>query len=300
MNEPRGGLCENPKVPRIQVFPPSLRYIDANDCHLAVWEWPGEGPPLLFAHGTSFHGRCWDQVIARLGGYHCFALDARGHGLSSKPDPPYHWNAFARDLAAIAEQLGIEDGVGIGHSMGGFTSVSAAALRPQTYSALLLLDPTIRRPESYGISPIDASFIRRRKNRFASPDELFANLCGRAPFDRWDPEVLKDYCRYGLLCENGECVLACPPEVEASIYEASREREVDLSSICPTIHQPVTILRAGTQAVRLFSDDPSPTDPELAKRFPNGRDVFLSTHSHFIPMESPDLVAEHIQQILRS
>ena len=38
----------------------------------------------------------------------------------------------------------------------------------------------------------------------------------------------------------------------------------------------------------------SPTAADLATKFPNGRDVLLEGRSHYIPMESPELVVELI------
>jgi len=35
------------------------------------------------------------------------------------------------------------------------------------------------------------------------------------------------------------------------------------------------------------------TAPDLATRFRHGRDIVVQ-HSHFIPMEAPELVAEHV------
>jgi lipase len=280
---------------------PRLIHVAVGDLSFAVWEWPGEDPPLLLAHGTGFHGRCWDQVIRLLPlARRCLAPEARGHGRSSKPSPPYHWPAFARDLASIAEQLQISGAIGIGHSMGGHAVTAVAALRPVTFSKLLLLDPTIRRSEIYGTSPLNAGFIRKRRARWPSPDAMWDNFRGRRPFDRWKPAVLRDYCDYGLLPEGGEYSLACPPEAEASVYECSREVEANLHAAIPSIAQPVTVLRAGATSRPLFSDDPSPspTDPQLADRFPGGRDVLLPELSHYIPMEDPALVAQQICELL--
>jgi lipase len=285
-------------VPPSESRSPQLLHITIEDLSFAVWEWPGENPPLLFAHATGFHGRCWDQVIRQLPHQRrCLAPDARGHGRSSKPSPPYHWPAFALDLVRIAEQLHIADALGIGHSMGGHTVISAAAQRPATFSGLLLLDPTVRRADAYGAPPLDAGFIRKRRVRWASPAAMLDSFRGRPPFDRWQPEVLRDYCDYGLVPQDGEYLLACPPEGEASVYECSREPEANLHSVIPSIAQPVTVLRAGAIGNPLFSGDPSPTDPQLAAQFPRGRDVLLPELSHYIPMEDPDLVAEHIRLI---
>jgi lipase len=284
-------VCENPKVTERS---PELIHIEVDDGKLAVWEWPGPDPAIVFAHGTGFHGRCWDQVIRRLPHRRVLAPDARGHGRSVKPQPPYHWNLFSRDLAAIVSRLGISGAIGVGHSMGGYTITAVAALRPETVSALLLIDPTIREPRLYDAKPFDTSRVRRRRDHWPSPQVMFHSFRGRPLFERWRPEVLKDYCDYGLLPDGSGYRVACPPPIEASIYECSREREAALPTVIPSVACPVIVLRAGASPRGFLFPEPSPTDPALARRFPKGRDTFLPDLSHFIPMEAPELVAEYI------
>ncbi len=278
---------------------PTLRTVQANGLDLAVWEWAGADPALLFAHATGFHGRCWDRIVREFPGRRCLAVDFRGHGRSGKPDPPYHWPPFGRDLAAVVERLNVRDAIGIGHSMGGHSVVAAALQRPETFRALLLVDPTIFRREYYGQPPLDAAFILRRRNTWSSPGEMFERFRSRPPFALWQPEVLRDYCDYGLLASGNEFVLACPPPVEASIYGHSNAPESNLYPGIPSITQPVVVMRAGivlTSAI--FDPRASPTAPGLAARFPRGRDVLLKERNHFIPMEVPEIVVDEIRSLL--
>jgi hypothetical protein len=48
----------------------------------------------------------------------------------------------------------------------------------------------------------------------------------------------------------------------------------------------------------VFDLNASPTAPDLAARFPNGRDLLLESHNHYIPMEVPELVVEWIGRSL--
>src|SRR5438105_1955073 len=105
---------------------PALQMVRVNGLELAVWEWPGRDPALVFAHATGFHGRCWDQIARQFPEHRRVAVDFRGHGRSSKPEPPYLWPEIAGDLAAILDQRNIRAGIGIGHSMGGHSVVAAA------------------------------------------------------------------------------------------------------------------------------------------------------------------------------
>ncbi len=262
---------ENAEVER----KPELKTIRSEDQELAVWEWAGEDPVILFAHATGFHGRCWDRIIAEFPGRHCLAVDSRGHGRSSKPEPPCHWRPFGRDLAAVGEHWKIHGAIGVGHSMGGHITTQVAALRPETYRALLLVDPTIFPMEYYGTPPPDAHFTMRRRNSWASPDEMFERFRNRQPFAKWRPEILRDYCEYGLLPHGGEFVLACPPAVEASIYLNSKEPASNIYPEIAGVQHPVVVMRVGkTRMVDVFDLSASPTAPDLASRFAHGREEF--------------------------
>jgi pimeloyl-ACP methyl ester carboxylesterase len=229
---------------------------------------------------------------------HCLATDARGHGRSSQPELPYHWRIFGRDMAAVAEHWDLRDAIGIGHSSGGHTTVQAAALRPQTYRALVLVDPTIFPIEYYGTEPLDASFTLRRRNVWVSPDEMFERFKDRLPFSRWRPEILRDYCDYGVLPRDGQFVLACPPAVEASIYQNSKEPGSNIYAEVAQVQQPVLVIRAATaRKTGVFDLAASPTAPDLPSRFAHGREIVLPEASHFIAMEEPDLVAEEILKL---
>lgn len=274
---------------------PELHFVPSDELNLAVWEWPGDAPALLFAHATGFHGRCWDSIVGRFPGRRALAIEFRGHGRSSVPAPPIPWPHFARDVLAVARHFDLRGAIGIGHSMGGHSLVSAAICEPAIFSALVLVDPVIFPPEAYRQPAPDASYITRRRNRFASVDEMFERFRTRQPFSSWRTEALRNYCDYGLLPDGDAFVLACPPAVEAAIYGRCNAPENDLYADIPSVGLPVTILRAGTRATTEVLDlNASPTSPDLAASFPRGRDIFLADHNHYIPMEAPELVAAEI------
>ncbi|MEO8395693.1 MAG: alpha/beta hydrolase, partial [Chloroflexota bacterium] len=68
-----------------------------------------------------------------------------------------------------------------------------------------------------------------------------------------------------------------------------------------TLQIPVTILRAHRSSDNFVMNmTDSPTAPDLAAQFPNAVDVYLPDHSHFIPMEAPELVAEYVRKLAQS
>lgn len=287
-----------------RVQTPKEHRFTLNGVELCCFEWHGDPErsdeaPVLLVHATGFHARCWDQVVARLNGRRAFAVDMRGHGRSDKQGP-LTWDVFGEDLAQLVRTLNLEGAVGVGHSMGGHSLVQAAAANPAAFRRLLLLDPVIFPPDRYlpGQPPGDYRDhpTARRRNQWSSWEAMFQRFADRAPFSHWDPAVLEDYCRYGLaLADDGDgYVLACPPWVEASVYVNSLD--ADIHDQVAGLQVPVTVVRAKAPPAQRESMDfsSSPTWPGLAATFPHGRDLHLPDHSHFIPMEDPELVADLI------
>ena len=274
---------------------PTITQRSVGGVSLRVYEWAGDGPPLLFAHATSFPARIWDSVIDRLSGRRMIAVDLRGHGQSSKHDPPYSWWQIGDDLAALAHAMGLRDAIGIGHSMGGHSVTLAAARAPQHFGGLVLVDPVIQPREEYGRHEERGADVGGRRDEWASPDEMYNSYHGRGPFATWDDRVLRDYCEWGLVrAPDGldGYVLACPPYIEASMYAASTASNIydDLA----TIEAPVRLLRARDRGDDRSSFSGSATAPDLASHFQHAQDFHFPDLSHFIPMEAPAMVAEHI------
>jgi pimeloyl-ACP methyl ester carboxylesterase len=273
------------------------RFFEINGARLAVFERTGSEPPVFFAHATGFHARSWNQIVTRIPHRRAIAFDMRGHGLSSKPAPPYHWRQFGEDTATLARELNLHGATGVGHSMGGHSLALAAALVPNAFAELILIDPVIMPRALYTGRLREPHYARKRRNRWASPDEMFERFKNRPPFRDWDQAVLRDYCNYGLVpaADGNDYVLACPPDVEASIYEASALNDANLYDEFGKIEAHVTVIRAP----RLMPAE-GPMDmaasyaaPDLATHFRHGRDV-VAPHSHFIPMENPSLVAGYV------
>jgi len=285
--------------------------ISVNGMGLELYEWPAPAvpgsteaaPTAFFAHATGFHARCWDQIIERLPGIHCYAIDMRGHGLSDKPEPPYHWPDFGRDVAATARYLGLNGAVAVGHSKGGYAITIAAAQEPGVFGKLLLIDPVIMAREAYERVPAERGgphFAARRRNNWASPEEMFERFATRPPFNSWDPAVLHDYCDYGLLHnpDGPGYIIACPPEIEAATYAGASGGGAEIYDAIPKVAIPVRILRARARTSEIMSDmSGSPTWPGLASVFPNAEDFPLPQYSHFLPMEDPGFVAAQVLEL---
>lgn len=262
------------------------------------WGRQGQGPSLLLLHATGFHARLWDQVVAALPpGAHVIAPDHRGHGRSFRPATLANWAATSDALLPLLDGLGGHPLVGCGHSMGAYVLTRLASQRPGAFRHLVLIDPVIMDPALYegdaGPIPDPADHpVARRRNSWSSAEEMRARFADRPPYANWDPRVLADYCTHGLLpAADGEGLeLACPPALEASVYQNALRTNPHEWLHYLTV--PSTVIRAPTgERGGELDFSLSPTWTGLGAAIGAERDELWAEHSHFIPMENPGRVA---------
>lgn len=85
---------------------------------------PEDAPAILLIHGWSQSGLCWKPQMegALAERFRVVAPDLRGHGDSDKPDEDSFYantEAWAGDIAAVIEALGLKNPLIVGWSMGG-------------------------------------------------------------------------------------------------------------------------------------------------------------------------------------
>ncbi len=191
-----------------------------------------------------------------------------------------------------------------GHSMGGHSLVQAALAHGARFARLVLVDPVMLAPETYadagvnvGAESVEDHPVSRRRNQWRDWQQMYERFADRDPVSLWQPAVLQDYCRWGVVPDPDQAegfVLACPPAVEAGIYLGSAS--VSLTEHLADVTMPVTVIRGRQNAgARLAMDfSASPTWSELAHQFPRGVDVSRPDLTHFIPMQEPQLVADYL------
>jgi pimeloyl-ACP methyl ester carboxylesterase len=104
------------------------------------YERHGEGPAIVFVHGMGGNHATWYQQIPVFAqSYEVISFDQRGFGRSTNPGLQGR-DAFADDLAALVEHLGLARVALVGQSMGGGTCVGFAARNPRRVAALVLAD----------------------------------------------------------------------------------------------------------------------------------------------------------------
>jgi haloacetate dehalogenase len=110
----------------------------------------GEGPPLLLLHGNPQTHVSWHRVAPRLAErFHVVAMDLRGYGDSTGPDPAetanYTFRAMAQDGVEVMRALGHERFLVAGHDRGARVGHRMALDHPGSVLRLALLDilPTL-------------------------------------------------------------------------------------------------------------------------------------------------------------
>lgn len=124
-----------------------MPFADVNGARLFYTD-AGAGPfTLLLMHGLSGDSHDWSWVIPMLQPRsRVLAVDLRGHGYSSRP-ATYELDDFVGDMVALAEKLGCEGLVPIGHSLGGAIAAVMAVQHPALVRAVVEVDPAYALPD---------------------------------------------------------------------------------------------------------------------------------------------------------
>lgn len=119
------------------------RKFNVDGHHIAVKQWGNPENPIIIAlHGWLDNAASYDLLAPGLHDYCVVTIDFAGHGLSShRPEGMrYHLLDNVDDVVAVADQLGLDRFILMGHSMGaGVSSVLAGAF-PERIEKLILLE----------------------------------------------------------------------------------------------------------------------------------------------------------------
>jgi len=131
----------------------------------------GEGLTDIFLqHGMYDDGLCWGNLPRDLGiNYRVTSMDARGFGLSSKPDDGYNIETMTEDMAALIKHLNLNQPVVIGQSMGASLGCHLAAMYPDLLKGVVMIDPAFREPTSVDSK---TEFLARRVSELGSQQDL--------------------------------------------------------------------------------------------------------------------------------
>jgi len=120
------------------------RQVAVGGIHLSIAEAGAGQSPLLLVHGFTGAKEDFTPWLDRLAasGWHAVAPDLRGHGASAKPaqETAYSFEIMADDMLGLADALGWERLVLLGHSMGGMVAQFIACKAPARLDGMILMD----------------------------------------------------------------------------------------------------------------------------------------------------------------
>lgn len=101
----------------------------------------GEGPALLFLHGTGGSGKVWFNQLRRFeAAYHVLAPDLPGYGRTPLPETLRSIDDYPAFVQHLMDALGLERAVLIGNSMGGRVALQLALDAPERVAGLVLVN----------------------------------------------------------------------------------------------------------------------------------------------------------------
>jgi 3-oxoadipate enol-lactonase len=107
------------------------------------YEVHGDGPTVVFAHGSGgTHMSWWQQVPVLSKQYRCVTIDHRGFGYSKDGAAGPGRKNFVTDLEGLLDRLKVDKVSLVGQSMGGLSVLGFASKHPERVSALIMSDTT--------------------------------------------------------------------------------------------------------------------------------------------------------------
>ncbi len=195
------------------------------------FEGPEDAPVLVLSNSLGAGLEMWDDQAAALAEhFRLLRYDARGHGRSPVPEPPYAIADFGRDVLAMLDAQGIERVSFCGLSMGGMTGMWLAVNAPERIDRLALCCTSAHMP------PADVWDDRAATVRADGMEAVVD-----ATIERWFTPAAHEE-RPEAVARTRQGVLDTPPEGYAACCEAIRD--MDLRAEIPGIKAPTLVIAA--------------------------------------------------------
>lgn len=245
----------------------------------------GEGSPVLvFVHGWSCDQTYWKYQVPELSKrYTVVTLDYAGHGRSGADRENFTMESFGDDVAAVVNELKLDEVILIGHSMGGLVIIDASTKLPGKVLALVGIDTYEQL--------VDTVFTREMMTQFTEPFYSdFSNSVNGFVRSMFPPNA--DSTLVEMVAND---MSSAPKEVAMSAFENMFEYSTRLETILKTIDLPFYAV----------SSDLYPTNAEDNRRYVRSFDVkLMEGYGHFLMMENPEdfnrLLEETIVEILKN
>lgn len=257
-------------------------------------------PSIVFSHANGFPAGTYRRLFAHweAAGHAVHAIEKIGHGEAPVTS---NWPHLRDELIHFAERTAGGPAYFVGHSLGGFLSVLAAAQRPDLSRAVVMLDsPIISGWKAQALRFFKATGVgerfspghvsKRRRQHWPSATAAYAHFQTKPAFARFHPEVLHDYVAAGTEREGAQHRLAFRREIETDIYNTLPHHIARLLRRQPLQCPAAFVGGTGSAEVRQVG-------MAATLRLTEGRIRWIEG-SHLFPMERPDETAEAVLGLL--
>ncbi|MFJ9659304.1 alpha/beta fold hydrolase [Streptomyces griseoflavus] len=254
----------------------------------------GEGPPVIFIHGTPSHTYEWRDVLPHIeaDGFRAVAYDLLGYGLSERPvNRDTSVAAQTVLLGHLLDALDIDRADIVAHDIGGAIGMRFAVAHPERVRRLLLIDSV-----SYDSwpSPTWRRIIDENPDDFTSmsQDEFDALLTRQltmtvADESRMTGDVLRAYL------EPHSSPLGRVSFFEHQVRHYDAKYTEEISGRLERLTMPVRILWGEKDQWQ-----PLHYAKRLSDALPDATLVTLPDAGHFLMEDAPERVVEEIRTFL--
>lgn len=205
-------------------------------------------------------------------------IDLRNHGLSPR-SPKMTYAAMASDVKELLDELGIEQSIIIGHSMGGKTAMALSALIPDRLGKIVVID----------IAPVDYQ-VRRHDTVFAALRAVSAaNISSRVEAAAIMRQSIDEEGVVQFLLKSfhqGEWRFNVPVLWDQYAHILGWET-------VPAWHKPILFIRG---ALSSYLDDRY--RGSLLQQFPHAKAHVIAGCGHWVHAEKPQAVLRCIHRFL--
>ncbi len=241
---------------------------------------PTGAPTIVLSNSLGTALEMWDPQVAALADrFRVVRYDSRGHGRSPVPPGPYRVADLGRDLLGLLDELGVARAHLCGLSLGGLTSLWAAAHAPERVASLTVLSAPARFAKA--AAERERAALVRQQGTTAIADAVVARWVTPA-FATAHPDVV---------AQLRAMIAATPAEGYAGCCEAVAE--ADLRPALARITAPALCIAA--------ADDPAlpvAAVEALAAGLPDARFATVANAAHLVNVERPDevtrLILDHV------
>ena len=275
---------------------PQDKFVNANGMRFHYLEWGNpDNPPMLLLHGFAQTCHSWDFVALGFSdNYRVIVLDQRGHGDSDwAADGDYSPETQQEDISGVVNELGLDNFVLMGLSMGGRNSFTYAANNSGKVKALVVVDAAPQNMQQ-GTQNI-RSFVQQ-DDELDSVDAFVERVLQYNP--RRDPQQVRGSILHNLKeLPSGKWTWKYDRALRSPGRRMGSDAETEkrLWGYLETLQCPTLLVRGGASDIVAMD-----TADRMHKAIPNSRIATIEGAGHLVMGDSPSGFQAAVTEFLAS